>query len=230
MGLRKPGLDTYRIQTTDTAPFFPAAMTVCGWGKLDSTAGTPTMFRTFDNAQLGVILRVNGTDVQWFYKNDAPANTNALHTPSVAIATGVWRWFVGGVDASGNWVVGIDGEETTGSSNALKTTGTQANPTIGGHQSGTTGHEWIGTWGDMQVFSRLLSVDERRALFYSEGASTIVSGRVSRLRMFDAAPGVDTDTTLPVDAAVPGRPWVVAGTGSAYVHTEAPYPVRRRAV
>ncbi len=224
MGLRKPTADAYRIETTDKAPFHPSALFVCGWGKLDSLSGQPTTFRTYDT--IGSILRINSGDVQFFYRSTAPGNTSCLHTPTVAIATGVWRWFFGGVDGSGNWVSGIDDEESTGSSSPLETSGTQQNPTIGHHQSGTSGHEWLGTLNDLQFFNRLPVLAERKSLFHSQGSAPIVAGRFERLRLLDAAPGVDTSTVLPVSAV--GRSWAATGTGDAYVHTASPYPTRRK--
>ena len=224
MGLRKPTADAYRIRTTDKGPFHPSAIFICGWGKLDSLSGQPTMFRTFGT--IGTILRVNSGDVQFFYRDTSPGNTSCLHTPTSAIVTDVWRWFFGGVDGSGNWVVGIDDEESTGSSSSLETSGTQQNPTIGGHQDGTTSHEWLGTLADLQFFDRLPSLDERLALVHSQGSAPIVAGRFERLRLLDAAPGVDTDTTVPV--SVVGRSWTATGTGDAYLHVPSPYPTRRR--
>lgn len=227
MGLRKPTADAYRIETTDKAPFHPSALFVCGWGRLDSRAASvDTIFRTFDNTGLGATLRLNGADVQWFYKTTG-GNANRLHTPTTAIATGVWRWFCGGVDAAGNWMVGIDDEETTGTGSVLETTGTQQNPTIGHDYAGTAGHGWLGTLADLQFFGRVPSEDERRDLFHGQGSAPVVAGRFDRLRLMDAAPGIDTSATLPV--SVVGRSWAATGTGDAYVHTESPYPTRRRA-
>lgn len=228
MGIRKPTADAYRIETTDKGPFHPTALFVCGWGRPDSRSATvDTIFRTFDNVGLGATLRLNGADVQWFYKSTS-GNANRLHTPTTAISTGAWRWFFGGVDASGNWVVGIDDEETTGAGVALETTGTQQNPTIGHDYAGSAGHEWLGALSDLQFFDRVPTLDERLDLFHSQGAAPIVAGRFERLRLLDAAPGVDTSTTLPV--SVVGRSWATTGTGDAWVHAASPYPTRRRAM
>ena len=83
------------------------------------------------------------------------------------------------------------------------------------------------TIADFRFYDRALSQAELNYIRHRQGSDNIVDGLVSHLRLWDAAPGVDTDTALPMDAAEPGRSWVVAGTGDAYTWEGAPNPLRR---
>lgn len=227
MGLRKPTNDAYRVQTAiDNAAFGPAAAFICCRAKLDVLAGS-TLYWGLNSNVRGYRLDIDATGllVRFQYVGTAPSNITTNSTAH-GVSVGEWAWFFGGVDAAGNIVVGANDVLTTASAVAPKVTGDIVAPTLLNRNDGS-GFRGLGTLADFRFYGRMLSQPERMTILHSQGRDGIVNGLVSHLRHFDAAPGVDTDAVVPIDAASPGRSWVVAGVGDAYIHASSPFPLRR---
>ena len=223
MAFRKPGVDAYRIQTAVDNAFGPAAMFVCAWVRFDVLAASATIYYGINSNERGCWLRLasgaGGLDIDFAYVKAGGTNVFTVHTAH-GISASEWAWWYGGVDASGNIVVGVNENFTTTSDGAPKT---WLNKYDGSNNQAQA------TIADARLYGRLPMEAERHYLLRRQGSDSDVDQLVSRLRLWDAAPGNTTATALPVDMVKPERPWVAAGAGDAYTWEGAPYPLRRAA-
>jgi hypothetical protein len=233
MGLRKPTQDAYRVRVASAhaADFKLSAYSFCCWATFDSFQDTATLWRNFNSTHSGCIMRLRdgvgvGDDLQMNY-----IGTAGNHTATIAghgISTGTWAFWFFAVDDSGNWLFGVDDTSSTGTDSAPKTSGNDPNQlTLLHADAGTAGHGALATMAGFRGYDRALTSTEFAEIRHSSGRDAIVSGRICHLPLMDAAPGVDTGTRVPMDAATPGRLWEVVGTGDAYTWEPAPYPLRR---
>jgi hypothetical protein len=233
MGLEKPTQDAYRVQVASgaAADFKLSAYSFCAWAKFASLQDLATLWRNFNSTNAGCILRLRdgggvGDDLQMNY-----VGTGGNHTATIVghgVSAGAWAFWFFSVDGSGNWLFGVDDTSSTGSDSAPKTSGGDPTQlTILHADGGTAGHGALATMAGFRGYNRALTVTEFMEIRHTSGRDALVKGRISHLPLLDAAPGVDTDTTVPKDAAKPARVWEVAGTGDAYTWESAPAPLRR---
>ena len=230
MAFRKPTVDDYRIQTAVDNAFGPAAMTVCAWVRFDVLAANASIYYGINSNIRGCWLRPAGTgglDLNFGYVKSTGSNVFTTHSAH-GISAGEWAFWYGVVDASGNIRVGVNGAFTTASDGAPRTTGDVVTPTLLNKYDGSN-NEAQATIADFRFYDRALPQAELNYIEHRQGKAIVVDGLVSHLPLWDGAPGVDTDTALPMDAAEPGRSWVAAGTGDAYTWEGAPYPLQRAA-
>lgn len=217
--LKKPAHDTHRIQTAVDNAFGPAEIFICAWVKFDEYNGSDTIFWGINSAVRGAWLQItaDGLGVRFTYTNAVGTNvftTHAAHN----IPAGEWAWWYGGVDDTGNIVVGVNGAETTASNLAPKTTGNVDVGTILHRTGGTVGFSARASIADFRFYDVLPDADQRQNIRFSGRLDGHVDGIVSHLTFQDGALGDDTDDWLPVDLVKPSRLWVVAGAGEAYTY------------
>ena len=229
MGLTKPTADARIISTgVDNA--------LCGGGGDGFTFACWAMFNVayatsatlFFNRATGVrgvwVRFLSATSFGMTYINSASGNQSPGHLNT--IVNGECGFWLVGVDTSGNTAIRTDASETTSSTGSLKVTGNVVATSLLASAAGAnpTRAKIMGA----MVWNRLLTAAERQTLYASGGTVIPTAGLVSNLPLFDAPPGVDTGTTVPVDVANPDRVWATSGVGDEYTWQSADHPTRRR--
>jgi hypothetical protein len=226
MSLIKPTVDAYTLECPIDNALAPAEFTICMWLKAtDAFTSTQTLCFNRDTAVRGWFLRfVNATTISLTYVGSDTVNETSAFIHGAAV--GVWSWWLFSVDSSGNVRWRRDNTTgTTSQTHAPRTSGNCEKTRILTHQNTNGLKAEIADW---RFYNRPISITEELIIMHGQGRDGIIDGLASRLLFNDADPTVDTDTTVPIDAADPSRAWTVSGAGDAYTYSDGPYPIRRR--
>ena len=234
MGLAGATADTYRLQAPTGAEWTSDAFTTCGWVTV-GTANTSrdAFFSNFKSIVGGLLFRgrFNAGLLEFTY-GDGTLNVTQLHGHANYVA-GKRLFVFGSADASGNGDLGHVFEgvlaSTSTSGAAPSNAFSSEPPTLMGHTTGLSNQKLLGVLEDLRIFNTRLTLAEILSIEASDGrVNPQPHALISHLQLNDDIPGVDTDTTVPLDIADPDRAWSVAGAGNASTWSASLAPLRRR--